>query len=284
MPHTKQQLQVFLEQAGIRPRHQWGQNFLIDLNLMHLIVDQAGIEPAQTILEVGCATGSLTGLLAQQAGRVVAVDIDPHLIKVAREELREQEHVQFIHADVLASKHVIAAEVLQALPQKPDETYRLVANLPYQVACPLIMNLLVLKHPPDGMVVTVQEEVALRMVAEPGSKEYGSLSILLQICGQGKIIRKLPARAFWPEPQVHSAIYAWQPHESDTPNRRERLALQELVELLLGQRRKTIRSLLSRKYPADMVDRLLRNQQLEPDRRAETLTPAQFLTLSRALK
>ncbi|MBN2374795.1 MAG: ribosomal RNA small subunit methyltransferase A [Sedimentisphaerales bacterium] len=286
MPHTKQQLLELLGGAGTEPRHKWGQNFLIDLNLMRLLVEQANLTGRETVLEVGTGTGSLTSLLAEQAGQVITVEIDGQLAQIARDELAKCENVTIIEADVLSRKSQIAGEVLDELTAACEATkgeFYLIANLPYQVASPLIINLLLGELTFAGMFVTVQAEVALRMAGTPGTKEYGLLSILLQSTGEVKIFRKIKPMAFWPMPNVHSAMVSWRRDEVKQRKINDLATLKQVVDLLLHHRRKTIRSCLVKSGLEIDTEALARELEIDLHARGESLMPDDFVRLSNYL-
>lgn len=283
MPHTKQQLKLLLEEADISPRRRWGQNFLIDLNLIRLLVKSANLQHRELVLEVGCGTGSLTELLAESAEHVIAVDIDKNLLEIARRQLQDKTNVSFICGDVLAGKKALNPDLLAALDKfhhPPETEFFLIANLPYQIATPLIIELLLSRAMPAGIYVTVQQEVALRMVALPVTKAYGMLSILLQALGRVKIIRRIKPQAFWPAPQVSSAMVAWLREDNLVRQIYNLRHLQQLVTILLGHRRKTIQSSLAQCRLKTEFLPLLYQLDIDPTARGETLAPAQFVQLS----
>ncbi len=287
MPHTKTQIEQLLAAAGTHPRHKWGQNFLIDINLLKVLADAAGLGPDDVALEVGPGTGSFTQLLAQRAGAVIAVEIDPVLAAIARGELAEYNNVHLFNVDVLENKNRLNGDVLEAIRQaRQTHSGRLVlaANLPYQAAAPLMINLLLGEEAtrPDGIFVTVQKEVAQRIVAEPGTKDYGLLSILLQAAGDVHVLRTIKPQAFWPAPQVHSAMIAWQWNPDQWQRLGDPRRLRDLVQRLLGNRRKKISTLLKDAAPPAWPDILLRLN-IDPNARGETLSPEQFVELSQAL-
>ena len=206
---TKHQIQHLLSSAGIRPNRRHGQHFLIDLNLIRLLVDSANIQKDDVVLEVGCGTGSMTGLLAQKAGRVIAVELDRNLSEIAEKQLPDAKNVQLINADVLENKHTLNHTVVAAVALAHEQCrgrILLVANLPYDVASSLMMNLLTGPTIADAMYVTVQKEVADRMIAAPAAKNYSILSIFLGATSEVKTIRTLKPAVFWPPPQVDSAM------------------------------------------------------------------------------
>jgi len=283
LPHTKHQLKLLLDQANISPRRRWGQNFLIDLNLIRLLVKSANLQRRELVLEVGCGTGSLTELLAESADHVIAVDIDKTLLEIAREHLKDKTNVTLICGDVLAGKKALNPAILAAIEKfyrPPESEFLLIANLPYQIATPLIIDLLLGGTMPAGIFVTVQAEVALRMAAQPATKAYGMLSILLQAAGRVKIIRKIKPQAFWPTPRVSSAMVTWLRDENLVNQIQGLRHLQQLITILLGHRRKTIQSSLAQSHLKTELTPLLHQLDIDPFARGETLTPGQFVQLS----
>lgn len=240
---TKRQIQQLLTSAGISPNKRLGQHFLIDLNLMRLLVDSAGVAGNDVVLEVGCGTGSLTEALAEHAGKVVAVELDRNLSAIAERQLEKAANVDLINADVLENKHTISRKVTDELAIARRECpgqLLLVANLPYNVASPVMMNLITGPAIAEAMCVTVQKEVAHRMTAGPGSGDYGTLSILLHATGDSEIIRTLKPAVFWPQPQVDSTMVRF----VHSPEKAGRIADMELftqtLHLFMGHRRKTL--------------------------------------------
>ena len=181
---TKRQIRDLLSSAGVFPNKRLGQHFLIDLNLMRLIVDSANIQKDDVVLEVGCGTGSMTEALAEKAGSLIAVELDKNLSEIVAMQLATSENVEIINTDILESKNTLSQTVTKALDlagKKCPGRILLVANLPYSAASPVIMNLITGPTIADGMYVTVQKEVADRMKAAPASSDYGILSIFLEI-------------------------------------------------------------------------------------------------------
>ena len=280
MPHTKQQIQLLLSQADTTPHHKWGQNFLIDLNLMRLLVKTANLKGNETVLEVGHGTGSLTDLLAEKAGAVIAVDIDPTLSEIAQSQLSNHSNISMHCQDILANKSTIAPEVLTDIRQKRKQLngpFYLIANLPYNIAAPLIINLLLSKDIPDAIFVTIQTEVAQRITAQPNTKAYGQLTILTQALGKTKLIRKLNAQSFWPPPKVSSSMISWQ---LDTERQKSVVdinRLKKLAELMLGNRRKKIKTCLA---DEPQLLALLETAEIDPDARGETIDVQRFVELA----
>src|SRR5215468_2595803 len=181
---TKTFLLERFREMGIRPATRHGQNFLIDLNLVELIVGAAELTTDDVILEVGTGTGSLTAMMAAQAAAVVTVEIDGHLFELASEQLIDLPNVTMLKLDALKNKNTIDDLVMYAVGQHlaadPGRRFKLVANLPYNIATPLLSNLLLARHVPESMTVTIQKELAERIIAPPSTKDYSALSVWIQ--------------------------------------------------------------------------------------------------------
>lgn len=285
---TKQQIRQLLSSAGIRPNGHLGQHFLIDLNLMRLLVDSAGIQKDDIVLEVGCGTGSLTEALVEKAGRVVAVELDRNLFEITEKQLANANNIELINADILERKHSITRVVTDALAASRKQwTGRilLVANLPYNVASPLMMNLVTGPMTADGMVVTVQKEVADRMTAKPASDHYGTLSIFLGVTGDVQTIRTLKPAVFWPRPQVDSAMVRFV-HKSAKAGQIVNMDLfSEIVHFFMGHRRKTLQatSKLAREKLGKIANwpQIFEQCRIDPAKRPEQLTPADYVAIAK---
>ena len=240
---TKRQIQQLLTSAGVRPNKRLGQHFLIDLNLMRLLVDSANINNNDIVLEVGCGTGSLTEALIEKAGMVIAVELDRTLAEIAKSRLANAENLELINTDILENKNTLSHTVtiaLESARKKYHGRILLVANLPYNVASPTMLNLVTGSTVADAMYVTVQKEVADRMTAVPACSDYGTLSIFLSATGDVKTIRVLKPTVFWPQPQVDSAMVSFV-HDQAKLKRIENMEFfSETVHLFMGHRRKTL--------------------------------------------
>jgi 16S rRNA (adenine1518-N6/adenine1519-N6)-dimethyltransferase len=242
---TKREIQQLLASAGVRPNKRLGQHFLIDLNLMRLLVESAKIKSNDIVLEVGCGTGSLTGELAGKAGFVIAVEIDWTLAGLARSCLANADNIELINTDILKNKHNLSPTVINALEsarEKYNGRVLLVSNLPYNAASPTMLNLMTGSIVADAMYVTVQKEVADRMTAVPGSGDYGILSIFLSAVGDVKTIRLLRPSVFWPRPQVDSAMLGFVRKKEKYVRIEDMDLFGEAVKLFMGHRRKTLTS------------------------------------------
>ncbi len=242
---TKQQIQQLLASSGLGPNKRLGQYFLIDLNLMGKLVDYADIHNNDIVLEVGCGTGSLTEALAQRAGKVIAVEVDGRLAKIAKRQLAKAENIEVINADILENKNTISRTVTEAIElarKKYPGRFLLVANLPYNVASPVMLNLVRGPTTADSMYVTVQKEVAQRMTAASGSKDYGILSILLSVTGDVKTERVLRPTVFWPQPQVDSAMVSFVRKKEKVSRIKNMEVFSEVVNLFMRHRRKMLKA------------------------------------------
>ena len=288
---TKHQIQQLLSSAGITPNKRLGQHFLIDLNLMKLLVDSANIQKNDAVLEVGCGTGSMTGLLAEKAGSVIAVELDLNLSEIAKKQLSDTKNLQIINADILESKHILNYSVTAALAlaqQQNRGRILLVANLPYDVASSLMMNLLTRPTIADAMYVTVQKEVAERMTAAPASDSYGILSIFTGATGRTKTIRTLKPAVFWPQPKVDSAMVAFV-HEEEKSERIANMELfGEIVHLFMGHRRKTLLSCsrLAQGKLSQITNwpEIFEQCRINPTQRPETLSPDDYISIANSTR
>jgi 16S rRNA (adenine1518-N6/adenine1519-N6)-dimethyltransferase len=280
-------LRNLFEQRGIRPKSKLGQNFLIDLNLLDLIVRTAELTREDLVLEVGSGTGGLTAHLAQEAGIVVSVETDPAFFALTQETVAGRENVKLIHGDILKNKNELDPEVFAtleaALRQSGLQRLKLVANLPYVVATPVIANLLLTDMPIDRMVVTVQWEIAERLTASSGTKDFGSLSVLVQSVADLEIVRRLGPKVFWPRPQVSSAIVLIRPNAAKRKQVGNVHRLRHFLRDLYAHRRKNLRGALAamahdpREKPE--IDRQLEDLNLPGTIRAEELDIEQHLRL-----
>ncbi|MGI9515417.1 MAG: 16S rRNA (adenine(1518)-N(6)/adenine(1519)-N(6))-dimethyltransferase RsmA [Pirellulaceae bacterium] len=274
-------------EVGLEPNRRHGQNFLIDYNLIELLARSAELTKQDIVLEVGTGTGALTALLAPQVGQVVTVEIDGHLIQIASEELESFENIRMLHQDALKSKNRIDAGVLEAVREAmsaiPDSRLKLAANLPYNIATPLISNLLRWEIVPDTMTVTIQKELADRILASPGTKDYGALSVWVQSICDVSLVRVLPPSVFWPRPKVDSAIL----HIEHRPERRAALPDVEFfhgfVRSMFFHRRKFLRSVAISAFKDELtkpqVDEVLTQAGLGPTARTEELSVVQMQEL-----
>ena len=268
------------KEAGIRPDTRHGQNFLIDLNLLKLLAETAEVEVNDVVLEVGTGTGSLTALLAQRATAVVTVEIHGQLFQLAEEMLVDCKNVTMLQMDALKNKNNLQPELLQLiqgqLAVSPHRQLKLVANLPYNVATPIISNLLATEILTKSITVTIQKELADRITARPGTKDYSALSVWIQCQCDARIVRVLGPSAFRPRPKVHSAIIQICPDPVRRSRIRDRVEFHTFIRSLFFHRRKLLRRVLLSAYKNRLskpdVDDVLIEMKLRSDSRAEQLS------------
>ncbi len=286
---TKRQIQELLSAAGVTPNRRLGQHFLVDLNLMRLLVDSAQIAGRDVVLEIGAGTGSLTEALAERAGQVISVELDRTLAGIAQARLKDAENVQIINTDVLSGKGTIAPSVTDAVTgaqARLGGRILLVANLPYDVASSVMINLVKGPVTADAMTVTVQKEVAGRMAASAGSKDYGTLSIFLGATGTVEMLRVLKPSVFWPPPNVDSALVRYIHDEPKSRRIRDMEFFSRVISLFIGHRRKMLRACV-RQAPPELGGRdlwlaIFDEHSIDPTHRPEELTPEQYVALANA--
>lgn len=280
---TGTRIRRLFEQAGLKPRHDLGQNFLIDLNLLALIVQSAELTPHDVVLEVGTGTGSLTAQLAQRAGRVIAVEYDPQMARLTSAAVADRANVTLLNQDVLKNKNHLAEEVLRelasALACESASGLKLVANLPYQVATPVISNLVATDLPWSRMIVTIQWELAERMTARPKMSDYSSLSVWLQAQCRLEILRRLPPTVFWPRPKVDSAILRIDRDALRESQIVDRAGFHDFLRDIFTQRRKHLIGVVAKSSTVDraVLEAIHRELDLPVSVRAEELGVEQLV-------
>lgn len=295
MPSPRQ-TQSFLiqrfEEAGIRPQTRHGQNFLIDLNLLDLIVETADLGPSDVVLEVGTGMGSLTTRMADLVAGVVTVEIDERLFQLASEQLEGHDNVTMLSQDALKNKNhmhpAVLAAVREQMATRPGSRFKLVANLPYNIATPILSNLLASDPLPASMTATIQRELADRIVAAPGTKDYSALSIWMQAQCDIAIVRTMPPQAFWPRPKVHSAILHVVPNAAKRGRIGDLAYFHQFVRGLFLHRRKFLRGVLigmvRDQLDKSAVDELLAGLNFPEGARAEQLSVETLIALAEAVR
>ena len=274
---TRSHLKSLFHERGLHPRTDLGQNFLIDLNLLEFVVQEADLGPDDVVLEIGAGTGGMTTFLARQAAAVVSVEVDRRIIELTRAAVAPYANVTLLNQDALKNKNRFAPEVLDAvesrLAEAPGRRLKLIANLPYNIATPVISNLVASDLPWERMVVTIQWELGERMIAEPGTSDYSALSVWLQSQCRVKMLKRLPPSVFWPRPKVNSAIVKLRPDERARRQIADRPFFQDFLRRLFTQRRKYLRGVLHSMYRKELtkeqVDALLAEIELKENVRAE---------------
>ncbi|KAB7704318.1 16S rRNA (adenine(1518)-N(6)/adenine(1519)-N(6))-dimethyltransferase RsmA [Bacillus aerolatus] len=281
---TPTRTKEILQKYGFSFKKSLGQNFLIDPNILRRITDTAELTKDTGAIEIGPGIGALTEHLARTAGKVVAFEIDQRLLPILADTLSPYDNVNIIHEDVLK------ADVAQIVEQEFVELDNLmvVANLPYYVTTPIIMKLLEEGVPFKGIVVMLQKEVADRISARPGTKEYGSLSIAIQYYMEAETAFIVPKTVFMPQPNVDSAVIKLLRREHPAVEVDNEKFFFTVTRSSFAQRRKTILNNLTNQLPEgkakkDSILEALSKANIDPSRRGESLSLEEFARLANAL-
>ncbi len=295
----RKQIEDILTAAGTRPTRRLGQHFMMDQRILDQIMAAAALDGHDIILEVGPGPGNLTSRIAPLVKAVLAVDIDTPLLAAASQYWEKLSNVQWMKADVLAGKHCLNNRVIQALlalkPEGSTGFVKLVSNLPYNVASPLIIDILAaqcafnLENDAvrsvyfERLVFTVQWEVGQRMRALPGTEHYGSLSVLIALMADVEILANIAPGAFWPPPKVRSALVRIIPSGEKLRRIGDVRRLQRTVSNLFSHRRQNISNAIRHSFDAPAAAQVLeklRAMDFDPTRRSEAIVPEEFLRLS----
>ena len=260
---------------NLRASKRLGQNFLVDANIVRGIVEAAGAKPGDRILEIGPGIGTLTQGLAESGAEITAVELDKKLPAVLAETLAGYDNVRIVPGDILK---VDIPELMGAGP------FKVAANLPYYITTPILMELLE-KHLPISVLVTmVQKEVALRMIAKPGSKAYGALSVAVQYYTRPHIAFDVPPRSFIPAPEVDSVVIVCDVREKPAVEVKDERMFFKVVKAAFGQRRKTIANALKGAgFTREAIEAVFNKSAIDSGRRGETFTLKEFAALADTL-
>ena len=257
----------------------FGQNFLIDAHVLEKIISAAGITKDDCVLEIGPGIGTMTQYLAENAGHVVAVEIDRNLIPILKETLADYDNVTVINEDILRVDIKALAEEYNG-----GKPIKVVANLPYYITTPIIMGLFESGVPIDNITVMVQKEVADRMKEGPGSKDYGALSLAVQYYAEPEIVANVPPNCFIPRPNVGSAVIRLTRHKEMPIEVKDPALMFKIIRASFNQRRKTLQNGLGNApelpYTKEQIAAAIAEMGLTPTIRGEALSLAQFAQLS----
>lgn len=257
----------------------FGQNFLIDTHVLEKIISAAGITKNDCVLEIGPGIGTMTQYLAENAGHVVAVEIDRNLIPILKETLADYNNVTVINEDILRVDIKALAEEYNG-----GKPIKVVANLPYYITTPIIMGLFESGVPIDNITVMVQKEVADRMKEGPGSKDYGALSLAVQYYAEPEIVANVPPNCFIPRPNVGSAVIRLTRHKEMPVQVKDPALMFKIIRASFNQRRKTLQNGLGNApelpYTKEQIAAAIAEMGLTPTIRGEALSLAQFAQLS----
>ncbi|MPZ77967.1 MAG: ribosomal RNA small subunit methyltransferase A [Deltaproteobacteria bacterium] len=277
MPTLYEEARAALRDSEFKPRKRLGQNFLIHERVIDAILRTLDLESHDSVLEIGPGLGFLTRRLVARAARVWAVEIDPLLTeRLRRSDLASNPIFHLISGDILK---VSLAEIL------PSEKIKVVGNLPYSISTPVLFRVLELREHFSLLVLMVQKEVADRIASGPGTKAYGTLSVWCQIHGQVVDKVQVAPEAFFPRPKVRSTILKIELFPTPRVPRNQIPILRGLVRAAFGQRRKTLGNVMTAWLTSDRgaIEKFLRSEGIDPQRRGETLTIEDFLRLTKAL-
>ena len=251
-----------LREYDLSPRKSLGQNFLVDNGALEKVVDAAEIEPIDVVLEIGAGLGSLTRFLSNVARKVVAVELDSHLIPILETVLGSEGNVELVYGDILKLDPARLISVDQ---------YLVVANIPYYITSAIFRHLLAAKRKPRRIVMTIQKEVAQRICAQPGDMSLLALSV--QVFGKAKIVAKISAGSFYPAPNVDSAVIRVDLYPNPLVDESKLDTFFQLTRAGFGQKRKMLRKSLAAglSLPVAAAEEMLIKNDIDPTRRAETL-------------
>lgn len=271
-----------IQKYGFAFQKKFGQNFLIDTHVLDKIVTAAGVTKDDCVLEIGPGIGTMTQYLADSARRVVAVEIDQHLIPILEETLKEYDNITVLNADILK------VDIKQLVDEYNDgRPVKVVANLPYYITTPIIMGLFESGVPIDNITVMVQKEVADRMQVGPGSKDYGALSLAVQFYAEPYIVANVPPNCFIPRPNVGSAVIRLTRHREPPVKVKDQALMFKLIRASFNQRRKTLLNGLNNSpeiaASKEQIAEAIETLQVSPSIRGEALTLEQFAALADAL-
>ncbi|MDX8047526.1 16S rRNA (adenine(1518)-N(6)/adenine(1519)-N(6))-dimethyltransferase RsmA [Gracilibacillus sp. S3-1-1] len=277
---TPKRTKEILEKYGFSFKKSLGQNFLIDVNILRNIIDSAGITEEMNAIEVGPGIGALTEQLAIAANKVVAFEIDGRLLPILDDTLQAYENVSIINQDILKANF----EEVWDNHFQDGKPVKVVANLPYYITTPILMQLLMAKLPINSITVMIQKEVAERMAAHENTKEYGSLSIAIQYYTEAQVKMIVPKTVFMPQPRVDSAVLHLEKRDTPPVHVEDEDFFFRLVQASFQQRRKTLRNNLSRhfsdKLSKEEIEVGFEQTDIDGTRRGESLNIEEFATLA----
>jgi 16S rRNA (adenine1518-N6/adenine1519-N6)-dimethyltransferase len=273
-----------LRKYGIRPRKRLGQCFLCDPNILEKIVRIADVRETDTVVEIGSGIGVLTAMIARTARRVVAVEVDRLLVEVLQNELGDFGNVDVVHTDVL--QFDFSALCMDPAQERSKERIKVIGNVPYNLSSQIVLRLLEYRDCLDRVVLLLQREVAERLAAPPGTKDYGPLSVYVALFTEPTLENKVPAGCFYPRPDVESRVLRLDVRDKPLCRVDDMDFFRHLVRSAFSKRRKTLlNSLKSSPLPvtADQISAALSALGIDGVRRAETLSVHEFAALSNFL-
>ena len=275
--NEKTRVMQTLKKHDFRFKRKWGQNFIFDLNLLQRIVNSAEIRPGDSVIEIGAGAGTLTRALAEAGAQVIALEIDQALLPILAEQLQGLT-AQVVHADVLKTD-------LDALAHEHNlkKPYKVVANLPYYITTPIIMEILEKNYSFERLVIMVQWEVAQRLTARPGVKDFGAITLAIAYYTEAEILFKVSRQVFNPAPEVDSAVISLKKRAKAPVDVYNSILMFKLIKAAFGQRRKTLLNALSAVglgLDKEAIAQRLKQAGIDGQRRGETLSLEEYAKLS----
>lgn len=273
-----------LRKYGIRPRKRLGQCFLCDTNILEKIVRIAGVRETDTVVEIGSGIGVLTAMIARMARRVVAVEVDRLLVEVLQKELGDFENVEIVQTDVL--QFDFSTVCTGPMQEGRKERIKVIGNVPYNLSSQIVLRLLAYRDCLDRVVLMLQREVAERLAAPPGTKDYGPLSVYVALFTEPVLENKVPAGCFYPKPDVESRVIRLDVRKEPLCRVDDMDFFRRLVRSAFSKRRKTLlNSLKTSQLPVtgEQISTALSALGIDGVRRAETLSVHEFAALSNFL-
>jgi 16S rRNA (adenine1518-N6/adenine1519-N6)-dimethyltransferase len=269
-----------MKSRGIRPLRRYGQSFLQDRNVIGRIVDAADIRPDDTVVEIGPGPGTMTGLIAEKAKTVIAVEIDPYMADILEQAFRARDNLTVVRADILTF------DLASALPASPGNKLNIIGNIPYNISTPILFHLLAFRRLIRSITIMLQKEVAERLGASPGTKDYGIPTVAIAMYALVTPVTDVPPSCFYPKPKVTSRVIRIDFREEPLVDLTDEAFFTTVVKTAFSQRRKTIfNNLKSLRIPggdAGLSSALCRAG-IDGVRRAETLSAAEFGILCNTL-
>lgn len=271
---------------GFKLSKSLGQNFLTDKNIIDKIIEKSMIGKQDLVIEIGPGIGVLTAAAAEEAGKVIAIEIDRNLIPILKETLSEYDNIEVINKDILKTDLKEILEQNKEINGQKVESVRIVGNLPYYITTPIIMKILEDRVPADSITIMLQKEVADRIKAGPGSKTYGALSVAVQYYCTVSHVANAPKEIFIPQPKVDSTVIRLDIRKERPVLLYSEEAFFAVVKAGFGQRRKTLLNSLTGVYglTKDQVAAVMITAGIDPIRRAETLSLEEFAALANTIR
>ncbi len=280
----RQFLIPYLQKNNIFLKKKYGQNFVIDQSLLDTVIQTADLQPDDVVLEIGAGVGSLTERLLAQGSQVIAVEIDPQLGQLLITHFGHQKKISLIEGDVLKRTTL---EQIQAQIPTDGRKLKVVANVPYYITTPIITTLLTRGFQISDMIFTIQKEVAERLVALPGCKQYSAITVFLQYYGDTYLVESFPPTSFFPSPRVWSSIIHFMTHDERPCTAQNPLFFHHCVKLCFTERRKMVKNSIAhvikgweQKPDMTWIENMLQQLEVSPEIRPEQIWLEQFVDIT----